>query len=213
LLEVLENVSFYEDNKTAPSRFPVQYIVRPHSDEFHDFRGYAGKVESGSFSIGDEIVVLPSLKNSTIRNICVYNKEKDTASAKESVIITLEDDVDISRGNMLVKYPDDFKQSTEIKASICWMEETPMTTGKMYLLQHGINRVRAKVTTVNSILDIHSLEPDIEKTTFGLNDIGEAEFKLAKPIFADTYDTNPANGSFILIDEFSNNTVAVGFVR
>lgn len=213
LLEFLENTSIAEDNKDAPARFPVQYVVRPHNPAFHDFRGYAGKVESGSFSKGDEVVVLPSLKGSKIKNIHLYTEEKNEVLAKESVVITLEDDVDISRGNMLVKCPDGFKQSGELKATICWMDETQGAAGKMYLLQHGPNRVKAKLTVVNAILDIHTLDTHIDKKSFQLNDIGEVELKLAKPIFADVYDKNPANGSFILIDEFSNHTVAVGFVR
>ncbi len=213
LLEFLENTAVVKNNQAAPARFPVQYVVRPHSDDFHDFRGYAGKVESGSFKKGEEIVVLPSLKSSTIKSIHVYDKEKETAGAKESVVITLEDNVDVSRGNMLAKCPDGFKQSGELKATICWMDETPGAAGKMYLLQHGPNRVKAKLATVNTILDIHTLDTHVDKKSFQLNDIGEVELKLAKPIFADEYDKNPANGSFVLIDEFSNNTVAVGFVR
>ena len=213
LLEFLENTSIDGDNKDAPARFPVQYVVRPHNDEFHDFRGYAGKVESGSFAKGDEVVVLPSLKSSKIRNIHLYTEEKKQALAKESVVITLDDDVDISRGNMLVKCPDGFKQSANLKATICWMEEVPGTAGKMYFLQHGPNRVKAKLATIGNIIDIHTLNNYADKKSFQLNDIGEVELKLAKPIFADAYDSNPANGSFVLIDEFSNNTVAVGFVR
>lgn len=213
LLEFLENTSIAEDNKDAPARFPVQYVIRPHSSGFHDFRGYAGKVESGSFAKGEEVVVLPSLKNSKIKNIHLYTEEKEQVLAKESVVITLEDDVDISRGNMLVKCPDGFKQSGELKATICWMDETPGAAGKVYLLQHGPNRVKAKLTVVNTILDIHTLDINIDKKSFELNDIGEVVLKLTKPIFADVYDKNPANGSFILIDEFSNHTVAVGFIR
>jgi sulfate adenylyltransferase subunit 1 len=213
LLEFLENIPVADNNKDAPARFSVQYVIRPHSDQFHDFRGYAGKVESGSFAKGETVVVLPSLKSSEIKDIRVYNDERNTASAKESVVITLENDVDISRGNMLVKHSDGFKQSARLKATICWMEETPGVAGKMYFLQHGPNRVKAKVTAIGRILDIHTLDTNTDKKTFQLNDIGEVELHLAKPIFADVYDSNPDNGSFILIDEFTNNTVAVGFVR
>jgi sulfate adenylyltransferase subunit 1 len=213
LLEYLENTSIASDNKQAAARFAVQYIVRPHNDEFHDFRGYAGKVASGTFAKGDEIAVMPTLKKSRIRSIYIYDEEKPQAFAKESVVITLEDDIDISRGNMLVKSSEKFEQFSQFNAVLCWMEEAPMVAGKMYWLQHGVNRVKAKVTTVNSILNIHTLETDVDKKIFDLNDIGEVEIKLAKPIFADKYENNPANGSFILIDEFSNNTVAVGFIK
>ena len=213
LLEFLENISVTADSKDAPGRFPVQYIVRPYKDEFHDFRGYAGKVESGSFIKGEEVVVLPSLRTSKIKSIHNYKEEKKEVLAKESVIITLEDEVDISRGNMLVKHKEGFAQLTELKATICWMDESPGVEGKMYYLQHGTNRAKAKIAAVNGILDIHNLETNRDKKKFQLNDIGEIVLKLAKSIFADVYDNNPANGSFILIDEFSNNTVAVGFVR
>ncbi len=213
ILELLENIHIAEDNGDAPSRFPVQYVIRPQSNGFRDFRGYAGKVKSGSFTKGDEIIVLPSMKRSKIKTIQFYNEEKETAKVKESVIITLEDDIDVSRGNMLIKYPQEFTPSDKVNATICWMDEVGIKTDKMYLLQHGTNRVKAKLTNVNSILNIHSLETDSEKKYFHLNDIGDAELKLAKPIFADAYNKNPDNGSFILIDEFSNNTVAVGFIR
>jgi len=213
LLEFLENICIAKDSKQVPARFPVQSVVRPHTDEFHDFRGYAGKVESGSFAKGDEVVVLPSLKTSKISKIHIYNEDKEAALARESVVITLEDDIDISRGNMLVKCPDGFTQRSGVKATICWMDETTGAAGKMYLLQHGPNRVKARLTKVSSILDIHTLDTPTNSQVFHLNDIGEVELKLAKPVFADLYNENPANGSFILIDEFSNATVAVGFVR
>ncbi len=213
LLEFLENTATEENNNAAPARFPVQYVVRPHSDAFHDFRGYAGKVESGFFRKGEEVLILPSLKSSIIKDIFFYDEAKEVAAAKESVVITLEEEVDVSRGNMLVKCPDVFKQSGELKATICWMDETPGTTGKIYLLQHGSNRVKAKLMKVNTILNIHTLDTQADKKSFQLNDIGEVELKLARPIFADSYEANAANGNFILIDEFSNNTVAAGFVR
>lgn len=213
LLEFLENMPAAGDNDEAPARFPVQHVVRPQSDEFPDFRGYAGKVESGIFSTGDEVVVLPSLKMTTIKRIYIAHDEKEQVRAMESVVISLADDIDISRGNMLVKCSDGFKQLSELKATICWMDETPGTVGKTYFLQHGINRVKAKITGISGILDISNLETNSDKKEFKLNDIGDIALRLAKPIFADTYYDNRANGSFILIDDFTNNTVAVGFVK
>ena len=213
LLEWLENIPVATNTKKMPARFPVQYVIRPHTAAFHDFRGYAGKIESGYFQKGDEITVLPSLKSSTIKSITVFNEEREKAGPRESVVITLENDIDISRGNMLVKCPDGFKQAGDLKATICWMDDAVGTSGKMYLLQHGPNRVKAKITGVDNVLDIHTLETQQGVNSFGLNDIGDVGLKLARPIFADAYNDNPANGSFILIDEFTNNTVAVGFVR
>ena len=213
LLEVLENIPVQQEIVSAPGRFAVQYVIRPHTDEFHDFRGYAGKVESGFFSQGDEVIVLPSLKVSKIKTIQEYKQEKSRVSENESVVITLEDEVDISRGNMLVCNHRTIPQLSGLDATICWMDDMTGTSGKTYWLQHGPNRVKAKITGIKSILDIHSMSDFTEKKSFDLNDIGEVSIKLAKPVFADKYDENPANGAFILIDEFSNNTVAVGFVR
>lgn len=213
LLEVLENCSIVNDNINAPTRFPVQFVVRPHSTEFPDFRGYAGKLESGDFQRGEEVVVLPTHRKSKIKKIHLYTNEIEQARYKESILITLEDDIDISRGNMLVKASDSIVQKNSFSATICWMEETPAIAGKMFWLQHGPNRVKAKIMAVDTVLDIHTLETAVDKKTFELNDIGLVSIKLSKPIFADSYNENPANGSFILIDEFTNNTVAVGFIR
>lgn len=213
LLEALENIPAAVGQKNAPARFPVQFVARPHSNEFHDFRGYAGRLESGSFQKGDDVVVLPTLKKSRIKNIHLYQDEIQEATAKESVLITLENDIDVSRGNMLVRAIDTIIQKDFFTATICWMEETQAISGRMFWLQHGPNRVKAKITSVETVLDIHTLATAADKKSFDLNDIGDVSIKLAKPIFADTYNQNPANGSFILIDEFTNNTVAVGFVR
>ena len=213
LLEILENIPAGASHAETPARFPVQYVIRPHSDEFHDFRGYAGKLASGVLAKGDEVIVLPGLKKTTIVDIQSYADSKDEVISNESVVIRLEDEIDISRGDMLVKANDVIHQKLNITATICWMDEQPGNNGKMYWFQHGPNRVKAKITAINNVLDIHTLESLPGKTSFALNEIGEVTIKLAKPVFADEYNNNPANGSFILIDEFSNNTVAVGFVR
>jgi sulfate adenylyltransferase subunit 1 len=213
LLELLENISISNNSLSLPSRFPVQYVVRPHSDEFHDFRGYAGMVSSGSFRPGDRITVLPGLRSSAIKDIHRYKESVPLATASDSVVITLEDEIDISRGNMIVKSSEVSYTKTEINATICWMDETPCIPGKMFLLQHGTNRVKAKLVSIGSIFDISLLQPAEGKKSFALNDIGDITLKLASPLFADLYNENPANGSFILIDEFTNNTVAIGFVR
>ncbi len=213
LLDILENIPVSNNEARLPARFPVQYVVRPHSDQFHDFRGYAGKLSSGSFRKGDNVIILPSLKKSKIRDISMYTNSINEIATDQSVVITLEDDVDISRGNMLIKECDSVVQKAEINATICWMDEQAAVAGKCYLFQHGPNRVKSKLTAVHNILDIQSLEPSTERNSFSLNDIGEITLKLAKPVFADEYNTNPGNGRFILIDEFTNNTVAVGFVR
>ena len=211
LLEYLENISVAHLADQYPSRFSVQYVIRPHRDEFHDFRGYAGKVSSGIFKTGDEVTVLPSLKKSKIEKIHTNKEEKKSCQTKESVVLTLTDDMDISRGNMIVKNEDLILGRTQIQATICWMDESILTAGQMLLMQHSINRVKAKVTSIQSVLDIHTLKANSEIQEFHLNDIGIVLLAFSKPVFADGFKKNPNNGSFILIDEFTNNTVAVGF--
>ena len=212
LLEFLEAIEPAAGINEKPARFPVQHVIRPHNGEHHDFRGYSGRVTSGSFKEGDEVIVLPTLKSSRISSISVGDEKVPTASAKDSVVITLEDDVDISRCNMLVLYKDSFREMNSFSATICWMSEEALTAGKMFQLQHGSNLVKAKITAIDSILDIHALEAG-EKKQFGLNDIGNIQLKLARPVFADPFEHNPSNGTFVLVDEFTNNTVAVGFIR
>ncbi len=213
LLEYLEHINPSSGAGERPARYPIQYVIRPGQDTHHDFRGYAGKVESGSFAVGDEVTALPSLRTSVITSISTYRQKKTQALEKESVVITLEDELDISRGDMLVKKNQSIPQYAVIRATICWMDNRPMTAGKMYLLQHGTNRVKAKLTSIDSVLDVSTLDPFSEKKDIGLNDIGEVRLTLARPVFADSYLANPGNGSFILIDEHSHHTVAVGFIR
>ncbi len=213
LLQLLEAQPVHKKDDALPARLPVQYVIRPHADEHHDYRGYAGQLTSGSLNIGEKITVLPTLKKSTIRSIYVAGAKKDIAKAGDSITVELEDDVDVSRGNMLVPADDNFIQTNTFTATINWMDEQPLNIGKTYLLQHGVNLVKAKITSLQSVLNIHTMNEDAEKKTFALNDIGKATLKTAKPIFADLYKENRRNGAFILIDEFTNNTVAVGFVE
>ena len=211
LLAELESTSFDEIKK--PARFPVQFVVRPKTEEFHDYRGYAGKIASGSFSVGEEITVLPTGQTSKIATIEKFGTQLQTAGAKESIVITLETDVDVSRGNMLVKAHNQPNQLKEITARICWMDSQPLVSGKTYILQHGINDSKAKIVSLNSKIDVvnqDTIENGISELK--LNEIGEITLKTAKPIFADKYAENPANGAFILIDDQTNSTVGVGFV-
>jgi len=211
LLEVLETVEVRSQDAEAAARFPVQYVIRPKSEEFHDYRGYAGKVASGSFKVGDEVAVLPSGQTSKIKSIDRFEEALDEALPKQSVTLILENDIDVSRGDMIVKTP-----ATPLKAltsDICWMDRTPLVNGKTYKLQHGINESRVKVTGVNYRVDTSRLLKEETVSELGLNDIGEVTLRSAKPLLADTYEANRSNGSFILIDEFTNNTVGVGFVK
>lgn len=211
LLEELENTAFDEISK--PARFPVQLVVRPKTVEFHDYRGYAGKIASGTFSVGEEVTVLPTGQSSKIATIEKFGTQLQMAGAKESVVITLETDVDVSRGNMLVKANNQPNQLKEITARICWMDSQALVLGRTYILQHGINDSKAKIISLNSKIDVvnqNTIKSGVAELK--LNEIGEITLKTAKSIFADKYEDNPANGAFILIDDQTNSTVGVGFV-
>ncbi len=213
LLQILEKVTIVDDKiQSLPFRLSVQMVIRPKSDEFHDFRGYAGKIASGSIKKGDLVAALPSQHISKVKQILKDKEELEEAFQNESVVLTLEDNIDISRGNMLVKVgeqPDNLKALT---ARVCWMDVEPLTAGKTYLIQYGVNLQKAKILAINSILEIESFEEHTNVDELKLNQIGYVAFKLAGYVFADSFETNPSNGAFIIIDEFSNNTVGVGFV-
>jgi sulfate adenylyltransferase subunit 1 len=212
LLQLLEELPVHAKERSLPARLPVQYVIRPRNTDHHDFRGYAGRLKTGTLQKGKKVVVLPSLKESLIKSVSVADKQVDKAFAGESVVIELEEDVDVSRGNMIVDPATKYNQVNTITATLSWMEEQPVVAGKSFLLQHNTNRVKAKLIQLQSVLDIETMEEKTDVSQLKLNDIGRVIIKTAKPIFADTYQSNPDNGSFILIDEFSNNTVAVGFI-
>ncbi|WP_242130634.1 sulfate adenylyltransferase subunit 1 [Aestuariivivens marinum] len=213
LLEHLEKLDKADIFNVGTPRFPVQYVIRPKTEEFHDFRGYAGKVYGGNLSIGDEIIVLPSKTRSKIKDIYVYDQKYETASRRSSVTITLEDDINVSRGDMIVKEGDLPTIDKQFTANVCWMDSEKLITGGKYVVQHGVNKVLAKVDRIN-----HKIHPDysgIENDVSGLsmNDIASVSFKLNKPIFYDQFKNHRTNGSFILIDAKSNNTVGAGFIQ
>ncbi|HEY6953857.1 MAG TPA: GTP-binding protein [Flavisolibacter sp.] len=213
LLEYLEDIPVHKKDDALAARFPVQFVIRPHSDEHHDFRGYAGKLSSGQLHVGEDVLVLPSLRTSKITRILRAKADVESVRSDESVTIELKDDVDISRGNMIVPVNAAPQQVSSFVATISWMDEQPLSNSKTFLLQHGVNVVKAKITSLQSKINIHTMEEVNEVSQFKLNDIGKVSIKTAKPIFADLYKDNPRNGAFILIDEFSNTTVAVGFIE
>lgn len=212
LLEYLENLPVHAKNETLPARFHVQYVIRPHSEEYHDFRGYAGKLVSGTIEVGQKVIALPSLRESTVKAIYSGYEQITKGHAGESLNIELVDDIDISRGNTLVTEGTPYQQVNNFTAKLTWMSEQPLTAGRTFLLQHGVNRIKAKVLSFAHVIDMNTIEEKSEVKEFKLNDIGEVSIKTAKPIFADLYRENPHNGAIILIDEYSNNTVAVGFI-
>lgn len=208
--EMLDHKDVY--NEGIP-RFPVQLVIRPKTEEFHDFRGYAGKVYGGELSVGDEVVVLPSLTKSRIKDIFMYDQSYHTASRRTSVTITLEDDINVSRGDMLVKanaLPNIDKQFT---ATVSWMDAQHLKSGNKYILQHGVNKVLAKVDTIHHKIhpDYSGIQEDVE--AIKMNDIASVGFKLNRPIYYDSFKDHRTNGSFILIDTQSNNTVGAGFIQ
>jgi sulfate adenylyltransferase subunit 1 len=213
VLEHLEDIDYSAIYNVGTPRFPVQLVVRPKTEDFHDFRGYAGKVYGGELSVGDDIVVLPSQTKSKIKEIYFYDQTYKTASRRSSVTITLEDDINISRGDMIVKTNDLPTVDKQLTATISWMDSEELSTGKKYILQHGVNKALAKVDVIH-----HKINPDysgIEENVSGLamNDIATVSFKLNKPIFYDTFKNHRTNGSFILVDAQSNNTVGAGFIQ
>lgn len=209
LLNILEAIQVNTDLDRRPARFPVQYVIRPRNESHRDFRGYAGRMLSGIIKVGDDVTVQPSGRTSRVTRISMFDQELQQASARESVVVELEDNVDVSRGDWLVPKSEATNLKTEIEASICWVNAEPFNSSKVYLLQHGTSLTKAKVTQINFV----QIPSTLEKTTptsLKMNDIASVKIKTAKSLLIDSFDDNKANGSFILVDEHSNNTVAVG---
>ncbi|MEL6699202.1 MAG: GTP-binding protein [Bacteroidota bacterium] len=212
LLTHLESIQPREGMAELPARMVVQSVIRPRTEAFHDYRAYAGKVASGSFKLGDEVTVLPSRRRSTISAIERYEAQLDQALPGQSVSISLAEDIDVSRGEMLVKTGEEPVGKKEIHADVCWMDHQPLVHGKMYVLQHGTQSCKAKVVGLHHKIDITTGQVKDGADKLGLNDIGKVTLKTASELFFDPYNENPGNGAFILIDPFSNHTVGVGFV-
>ncbi|MFL0161240.1 sulfate adenylyltransferase subunit 1 [Aquirufa salirivi] len=214
LLGELEAFEFAESLAHAPARFPVQWVIRPKTEEYHDYRGYAGKISSGTFQVGDVIKALPTGQESTIASIEKFGEQLEHAVAGDSVVITLTTDVDISRGNSLVLASDtQAPQLKDFAAHICWLDHQALSPGKTYLLQHGVNLTKAKISQITERLDVVAQTSSQDVDSLKLNEIGGIQLRTAQPIMADVYAENPSNGAFILIDEFSNSTVGIGFVK
>jgi sulfate adenylyltransferase subunit 1 len=212
LLGTLEAIDYRGNDKLLPARFPVQQVIRPKTEQYHDFRGFAGRVASGSFSKGDKVTALPSQQQSEIAAVYASGNEVETAGAGSSVVVTLKDEIDISRGGMLVPETPAPEALKELTAQICWLDTTPIRAGRMYLLQHGINRVKAKVSALHNRVNVETFTEEAGAEELKLNEIGSISLKLAQPVFADRYAVNKYNGAFILIDEQTHTTAGVGFV-
>ncbi|MCC4211921.1 sulfate adenylyltransferase subunit 1 [Leeuwenhoekiella parthenopeia] len=211
VLDYLEALKPGQEEHTA-ARFPVQTVIRPKQDEFHDYRGYAGKIYGSSLKVGDAVTVLPSLTSSKIKTIEFFDQKYDEAVAGSSVTITLEDDINITRGDVLVKSDEVPQSSKSLTAAVCWMDGKALVPGAKYEIQHNTNRILAKIDSVESVIATDYSGEDGSKNQLTLNEIGKVNFKLSKNLFYDTYAENKAGGSFILIDLQSNTTAGVGFI-
>ncbi len=213
LLDHLESLSPEDVQEESQARFPVQTVIRPKTDEYHDFRGYAGKLYGGNLSVGDEVTVLPSATQSKIKEIHFFDKTFQEAKRGSAVNITLEDDVNISRGDMLVKKGEEPKVVKQLDATICWMDKTPLQVSQKYYIKHGINDAQVKVTNLASLIHTDFSGKEESPSQLSLNEIGEVSLRVSKPLFVDRYDENKANGSFILVDAKTNTTAGVGFIK
>jgi sulfate adenylyltransferase subunit 1 len=212
LLNLLETMHIASDHNHIDCRMPVQYVIRPHSDEFHDYRGYAGRIAGGVFKPGDDVVILPSGFQSKIKSIDTLDGEVQEAFSPMSVSITLQDDIDVSRGDMLARPNNQPTTAQEIELMMCWLDNVPLSHSGKYILRHTSNEVRALVKEVRYKVDINTLHRNEEDLEIKMNDIARVKLRLSKPIFMDSYSKNRITGSIILIDEATNNTVASGMI-
>ena len=213
LMYYLENVHIASDYNRIDNRFPVQFVVRPYSDEFHDYRGYAGRVAGGTFKVGDNVVALPSGFGSKIKSIVGPRGEQADAIPPESVTLLLEDDIDISRGDMIVRPNNQPEVTQNLDLMICWFDHAKslLLNGK-YAIRHSTQEARCVVKEIKYKLDIETLSRDQDNLEIKVNDIARVVLRTTKPLFIDTYSQNRITGSIILIDEATNNTVGVGMV-
>ena len=212
LLATLETAYIASDNNHVDARFPVQTVIRPNHDAFHDFRGLAGRVASGVFKPGDEILVLPSHQTTRIKSIQGPAGSLAEAFAPMSVVMTTADDLDISRGDLLTKPHNQPRSSRDLEAMVCWFSAEPLQPAGRYLLRHTTRDVRCAVRAVRYKVDIATLHRSADDFTIGMNDIARLHLHTAQPVFFDPYRRNRTTGSFILISESSNETVAAGMI-
>ena len=208
-LEALESKDVYDNGQ---ARFPVQTVIRPKTEEYHDFRGYAGKLYGNNIKVGDAVTVLPSLTESTVTNIHFFDQQFDEASVGSSITIELENDINVTRGDMIVKSNELPRVEKDITTTVCWMDSKKLVAGAKYFVQHNTNRVLAKIDSVKNVIatDYSGTTP---ATQLAINEIGEVTIKLSKAIYFDAYTENKSNGAFILIDAATNTTAGVGFIK
>ncbi len=212
VLETLEGIDVNAHVDECDFRFPVQLVSRPQTKELPDFRGFMGRIASGTVKVGDEIVQLPAGKKSKIKEVITFDGNLDEAFAPQSVTLTLEDEIDISRGDTIVHADKTPQTEKEIDAIVCWMGEEPLSSRKKYFIKHTTNTVKAMVSEIKYRTDINELTQDESVNELAMNEIGKVSLKLTSPLTFDRYADNRATGSFIIIDSFTNNTVGAAMI-
>ena len=212
LLDLLENIEIDRDENLDDFRFAVQWVCRPGTGEHADFRGYMGRIGSGTIRAGDAVTVLPSGRSSRIKRILTFDGELRQAFAPQSVTLLLEDDLDVSRGDMLVKDRDSVAVTNEYRADICWLSEQPLDTRRKYLVKHATKTVKVWLTRIEHRVDVNTSQLVGGLSSLQMNDIARVGIKAQQPLVIDSYARNRATGSFIIIDEVTNNTVGAGMI-
>jgi sulfate adenylyltransferase subunit 1 len=212
LMYLLENIHIASDQNLVDPRFPVQYIIRPYSDEYHDYRGYAGRIAGGIFHKGDTVVALPCGLTTKIKSIDTYSSGLDEAFAPQSITLQLEDDIDISRGNMIVKPENLPLTGQDIELMVCWLNDRPLMLNGKYFLRHTTNDARCVVKEVVYKMNISTMEENTDDKSVKLNEIARIKIRTTKPLFYDSYHKNRITGSLILVDEGTNETVGAGMI-
>jgi sulfate adenylyltransferase subunit 1 len=213
LLRMLETIPILHDYNLTDGRFPVQYVIRPESNEFHDYRGYAGRISGGVFHEGDKVVVLPSHLTSEITSIETFSNTQEEGFPPMSVTLTLKDDIDISRGDMIVPHDNLPLESCDVTIMLCWLNQAPLKPEGRYLLRHTSREVKCLIKNIKYVLDINTLEQKTEIKSVTMNDMACVELRTTKPLFFDPYSVNRITGSLILIDEATNETVGAGMIQ
>lgn len=212
LLYALENVHIGSDHNLIDCRFPVQYVIRPYTDEFHDYRGYAGRVAGGIYKKGDKVMLLPSGFTTKIAKIDTFDGEVDEAYSPMSVTLLLEDDYDLSRGDMIVRENNQPEVTQDIEVMVCWFSERPLQVRGKYSILHTTQDARCIVKNIRYKLDINTLHRNEEDKIIKMNDIARIQLRSTKPLFVDSYRRNRNTGSLIFVDEGTNETVGAGMI-
>ena len=212
LLHLLEQIPLKEGLEKQPFRFPVQYVVRPQTAEWPDYRAYAGRIASGTVKVGDEVTILPSFTKSKISRIDEGTKQLTEAQAPQSVNLSLEDDVDVSRGSQIVKSNDVPLTGQQVEVLVCWLNHRPLQVRQKYIIRHTTDELQGIVTSIDYKVNINTLENNFDDKAVGMNDIAKVTLKVSKPLAYDLYENNRTTGSLIFIAEGTNETVGAGMI-